>query len=250
MTTTVTDTGSWIENPELETETPGPSGITNTTNWSHHGHPYPQYGALNNRSRSYQNGFGLPSNTHGVRPVNFQITGLNRTKSPTSTGPNDESLDEPSRTASELALHYNLRDETGAEADVDGDDDECVDIDECADTRLKRKRKTKSKPIDNQSTISDEAPPAKLTTRGTYHIQKKRSSSRKLKAISKNIDIVDSENESIPPPTVERPVIIRPKPGLTARDPIVVVYGFWFEKKRPFSCTKRVFSEIILNLLK
>ena len=96
---------------------------------------------------------------------------------------------------------------------------------------MKRKRLTKlknrkSNGQSGRSNDSDDEPEAKISTRGTYHIQKKRSLACKFKAMSNNVDIVNSENDSVAPPVIERPVIVRPKPGPSVNDPITVVHGY------------------------
>ena len=44
--------------------------------------------------------------------------------------------------------------------------------------------------------------------------------------MSNNVDIVNSENDSVAPPVIERPVIVRPKPGPAVNDPITIVHGY------------------------
>ena len=62
------------------------------------------------------------------------------------------------------------------------------------------------------------------SARGTYHIQKKRSSLAKTRERSQNMDLVESGPE-LAPPTLPPPQIIRPRPGPVVRDPIMTVYG-------------------------
>ena len=217
--------GTWTENPELEKDAPGPSGISyeskRTVNWNYgSGHAYPQYGPMNGRQLKIQFDAKEPFKTHGIKyDADINLSGLPVTDPDT------------------LALRYSQP--TGSDLRDDGYDecvdvDECTDIDECAtDVRMRRKRRRKTIGRSNSqlnagsSICSDDEPVAKLSTRGAYHIQKKRSLATKLRAMSHNIDVVNSENDSIAPPTVERPEIVRPRPGPSVRDPRTIVYGFW-----------------------
>ena len=71
---------------------------------------------------------------------------------------------------------------------------------------------------------SESEPEQPSHRRGTYHIQKKRSSLAKHKAQQRDMDVIDSapESSAVTPST---PVVIRPKPGPAVFDPIYTIYG-------------------------
>ena len=71
---------------------------------------------------------------------------------------------------------------------------------------------------------SDSEPEQRSHRRGTYHIQKKRSSVAKNLAMQQDMDVVDSAPESSVVKT-SVPVVIKPKPGPAVFDPIRSVYG-------------------------
>ena len=183
------------------------------TKWNYQsGHPYPQYSPMTNRQINFQYDENAPGCSHGIRPLTVVLTGLEGS---------------PDGAKSDLRDDKDVQ--TCADVDECADGNECVDIDECANVvGQKRKRLTKKKHSKGRTLEPEGAPEAKLSTRGTYHIQKKRSLACKFKALANNVDIVNSETEAIAPPVIERPVIVRPRPGPAVQDPITTVYGFGF----------------------
>ena len=168
------------------------------TNWSYQsGHPYLSYNPVANTAHRYSDSHG----SHGVRVPKVSFSSLADSRRDVTMEPPSDHLINSERNSA-----YTITDEYVAENDVDDVGDEIVD------------------PYDSDVGDTDVGDTDPIVRRGTYHIQKKRSSIAKSLAVSGEGAIVDSEPE-LPAPVVPEPVVIRPRPGLANPGPIRLVYG-------------------------
>ena len=77
---------------------------------------------------------------------------------------------------------------------------------------------------------SDDEAPVKRS-RGTYHIQKKRSSASKRLAQSQNASVIDSDPDTVLDEPIA-PSFVRPRPLPPNRGLIQTIYGFGFRFHR------------------
>ena len=180
------------------------------TKWTYqNGHPYPSYNPTPNVSHRYSD----PSGSHGVRQPTVTFSSLSDCHRDVTFGtPNDLKMtsNDLKMTSNDHLINSERLDSTGYTITDEYNDDE----DDVGDEIIN--------PYD--SDIDDPSP---SIVRGTYHIQKKRSSIAKSLAVTGESAIVDSEPE-LPAPTVPEPVIVRPRPGLGNPGPIRIVYGSRF----------------------
>ena len=200
-----------------------PSGRQLDNSSKPYGHPYRkqmgvQYG-------SHQCNYGV----HGVRFPTVKLTHIQRQKYHRDVKlDNMVSISDASSSIDPL-----INSERNTMESADGDIDTVDDKIENGSKR--RTRIVESRPSlviiadvrddDDDDESNDEAPVRK--TKGTYHIQKKRSSASKRLAMAQNASVIDSEPDTVPEVPAE-PTIVRPKPLPPNRSLIQTVYGFGF----------------------
>ena len=198
------------------------------TRWNsgRHGNPYAHYYPVGTRPNKYRGGPGV--GFHGVR---FPTVKLSSLGSKTHRDENDDKVTDHliNSERSNEPLDGDDGTDDGAIAGHEGDVDTFEPTDNVASGSKRRTRIVEKRPtlviianndLDDES--GDEAPVRR--PKPTCHIQKKRSSAAKMRIMSQNDSVVDSEPDlnSEPTPT---PVVVRLKPAPN-RTLIEKVYGF------------------------
>ena len=243
-TVTVKNNGTIIECADKEPDIAGPSGVgvevyrqmvvkggrykkhrRRWTSWNYpgpKGTQYPPIGPMPSEMTPHESLQGI----HGIRlPVITMDTIPNARR--------DVNLVSTISTAPSVDADI-VSDLIGSAPVISKDDTETIstfDTDNTATPKTDNTATPQTKVVGHLNNVavvtddSDDEPEQQSHRRGTYHIQKKRSSFAKNRAFKQNMDVLDSAPESttdISPPT---PQVIRPKPGPAVFDPIYTIYG-------------------------
>ena len=252
QTAKVSPKGVFNEVPQAEIELPGPSGTTYTrgarntchgirangtiktlrynkhryhrTKWtSQNGTPYPKYFPMGLESGKYQKRRGSGQKLHGAWVPSVKLTNLTE-----QNYHRDVKLAPAPATDHLINSERSDTEPVSTMGSADGDVDTVEPATEIENGSKRKTRLIEKRPqlvIISDGDSDDDGIPVG-TSRGTYHIHKKRSSAAKGRAIADNAAVVDSEPE-IAPQHRPKPVIFRPRIRPN-RDTIEIIFGLGF----------------------